>query len=73
MTDAAERRAPREGTVWSFTRTFTHEDVEAFTDLSGDAGDHHVDRTRRAVSSSMGYWWRRCRPNSALSSTSSPG
>ena len=34
---------PEEGTVISYERTFTREDVEAFADLSGDRGAHHEE------------------------------
>ncbi|MFD1515247.1 FAS1-like dehydratase domain-containing protein [Halomarina rubra] len=37
MTDVAE------GDTSSYERTFTREDVERFTEVSGDEGEHHVE------------------------------
>lgn len=34
----------KEGQVREYERTFTTEDVRQFTDVSGDAGEHHVER-----------------------------
>ena len=31
------------GDAREFERTFTHEDVRQFTEVSGDAGEHHVE------------------------------
>ncbi|MFC5972994.1 MaoC family dehydratase N-terminal domain-containing protein [Halomarina salina] len=31
------------GDTSSYERTFTHEDVEQFTEVSNDAGEHHVE------------------------------
>ncbi len=39
MVDVGELEA---GTSWTHERTFTPEDVERFTELSGDEGHHHL-------------------------------
>jgi acyl dehydratase len=35
---------PKQGERFVRTRTFTDEDIEAFTRVSGDVGEHHVAR-----------------------------
>lgn len=42
MSDADEY-VPREGETTRVERTFTRDDVEAFAELSGDEGEHHVE------------------------------
>lgn len=45
----SERSAtpPRPGQVYSYERTFTVEDVELFTRLTGDVGRHHLQPDER--------------------------
>lgn len=43
MGDGDGGTAPTEGAVATIERTFTRAEVEAFAEISGDEGDHHLE------------------------------